>query len=103
MRSSRGAPLAVTGGLAESRRRSLHNEAVVGTRALQTVADLESWAREHDDFISLVAHRFLVAGEWPRASELTHALFQAGTGMNVTDVARDMPPPLGRYDVIAKQ
>lgn len=72
--------------------------AVKSRHAIEEVAELEDWAQEHHQFLEIIWTEFREHGTWPVSQELTRRLFGRGVRMPVEDIARDMPPPLGRFD-----
>ena len=72
-------------------------------RAQRITRDLDAWAQKHDAVLTAVWERFAAECEWPEARALARDMFSEGSRMDVTTIARQMPPPLGRFDPIEGQ
>lgn len=68
-------------------------------RARNAAAEFDTWAREHQSLLRLVWESFDRSGEWPDAAELTRQHFKEQPRRDYTEIARCMPPSLGRLDL----
>jgi predicted nucleotide-binding protein len=59
------------------------------------------WALENLELLELIWAKRDADGEWPKAKLLQRELFAAGRDLRVDEVARAMPPQLGRLDVMS--
>jgi TIR domain len=57
-----------------------------------------TWAQAHSDLLDLIAEELITTGKWPRMSELTRRLAQAGNPTPVRDILLKMPRSLGFVD-----
>ena len=68
-------------------------------RARNAAGEFDEWAREHGHLLRLVWDSFDRDGEWPDAAELTRQHFRQQPRRDYTEIARRMPPSLGRLDL----
>jgi uncharacterized protein (TIGR02391 family) len=67
-------------------------------RAQQHLDSFNSWAGENQAFLTAVWLAFNAEGSWPKAADLARALYTSGVRLNVLEIARQLPAPLGRLD-----
>ena len=68
-------------------------------RARNAAAEFDGWAEQHEGLLRLVWERFDQDGEWPDAAELTRRRFREQPRRDYTEIARRMPPSLGRLEL----
>ena len=67
-------------------------------RVLETI---QTWLDNYGDVLSLVWGRFETDAEWPDAARLTREQFSTQPRRDYVEIARNMPPQLGRLDLSA--
>jgi len=70
----------------------------VSQRARAAAAELGAWVAENEDLLRLVWESFDHEGEWPQAAQLTRRHFASRPRRDYAEIARLMPPQLGRLD-----
>lgn len=73
----------------------------MSAHARAAAAELEAWAAENKDLLRLVWESFDHEGEWPQAAELIRPHFASRPRRDYADIARLMPPQLGRLDLLS--
>lgn len=61
-------------------------------------ADFDQWAAENGDLLRIVWEDFDRTGEWPQGATLTRRHFRNVPRRDYAEIARLMPPQLGRAD-----